>query len=295
MVVAWLGCGLDIVCLGLNTPGPLRGLGLDSLQVLTVYVFILMLVLAALVLVLLSDCCFVCIESFHAIIFSTHKFIIALLCCYLSKHPTKSELQQKQVTGQTGFMFSCIFQGHLKSHTLPRVQRTAQQDQSVQITNDKFASEAAHFTLCLCYFSLCLFSPTFSSCWLDSSKFRAVTLREGFWQRRVVMEDRLPLQVPCCENPGRAARRIAADDLRCCSAGCCRASSCASLVSARPSSARECLQSVRRCYFGVGVREHLWGSFDSFFFFLFLFPFFSVYFLLNLDTRFACELLQQTQ
>lgn len=79
------------------------------------------------------------------------------------------------------------------------------------------------------------------------------------------MKDRLPLQVPCCENPGRAARRIAADDLRCCSAGCCRASSCASLVSARPSSARECLQSVRRCYFGVGVREHLWGSFDSFF------------------------------
>lgn len=69
-----------------------------------------------------------------------------------------------------------------------------------------------------CSSPLCLFSPTFFSCRLDSSKFRAVTLREGFWQRRVVMEDRLPLQVPCRENPGRAARRMAADDLRCCSA-----------------------------------------------------------------------------
>lgn len=138
-----------------------------------------------------------------------------------------------------------------------RNKRTLPRNPSFTITNDKFTGEAAHFALCLCYFSLCLFSPTFFSCRLDSSKFRAVTLREGFWQRRVVMEDRLPLQVPCRENPGRAARRIAADDLRCCSAGCCRASSCASLVSARPSPARECLQSVRRCYFGVGVKEHL--------------------------------------
>lgn len=55
--------------------------------------------------------------------------------------------------------------------------------------------------------SLCLFSPSFLSCWFDSAKFRAVTLSEGFWQRSTVVEDRLPLQVPCCENPGHTASR----------------------------------------------------------------------------------------
>lgn len=58
---------------------------------------------------------------------------------------------------------------------------------------------------------LCLFSsspsPFLLSCLFDSAKFRAVTLSEGFWQRSTVMEDWLPLHIPCCENPGRTASR----------------------------------------------------------------------------------------
>lgn len=85
------------------------------------------------------------------------------------------------------------------------------------------------------YSSLCLFSPTFFSCRFDSSKFRAVTLREGFWQHCVVMEDRLPLADPLLREPWPRSLEIAADDLRCCSACCLCALCCASLVSARPS------------------------------------------------------------
>lgn len=228
--------GLDTVCLDLD-------LGL--------VLVLIPLVLAMSWSWLGSHYCFGCGVPFCTIIFGIFWhfwFITAFSCRCLSQHLHKSGLLRKEVAGRTRLMLRRRFQGH---------KRTLPPNPYFKITNDKFTGEAAHFALCLCYFSLCLFSPTFFSCRLDSSKFRAVTLREGFWQRRVVMEDRLPLQVPCRENPGRAARRIAADDLRCCSAGCCRASSCASLVSARPSPARECLQSVRRCYFGVGVKEHL--------------------------------------
>lgn len=192
-----------------------------------------------------SHCCFV-----HIVLSFSLCFCVAAFLNVLPNVQSRRLVEPDQALGAGAL-------GQIQSHVLQRNKRTPLQDQSVKITNDKLTSQAALRFVFVTFHSHCLFSPTFFSCRLDSSKFRAVTLREGFWQRRVVMEDRLPLQVPCCENPGRAARRIAAADLRCCSAGCCRASSRASLVSARPSPARECLQSVRRCYFGVGVREHL--------------------------------------
>lgn len=65
--------------------------------------------------------------------------------------------------------------------------------------------------LCLLSVTFTLFSsspsPFLLSCLFDSAKFRAVTLSEGFWQRSTVVEDWLPLHIPCCENPGRAALR----------------------------------------------------------------------------------------
>ncbi|TNN84709.1 hypothetical protein EYF80_005124 [Liparis tanakae] len=41
---------------------------------------------------------------------------------------------------------------------------------------------------------------------ISQCRVGAVTLDEGVWQHRTVLEERLALQVPRCENPGHTAR-----------------------------------------------------------------------------------------